>query len=116
MATEIAEVPVVDCGADIKTEVEEKANVSEEKAEVIAEKTTPEKAVVEETAEPKTKYDALKLLLAEMAGDVKPSYCNNKATTERFKRNIAHARILIRECSLEIEHNNKKTNPLDTFK
>uniref|UniRef100_A0A0K0G131 Cyclin-dependent kinase 2-associated protein 1 n=1 Tax=Strongyloides venezuelensis TaxID=75913 RepID=A0A0K0G131_STRVS len=53
-----------------------------------------------------TKYDDLTKLIDEMSRDIKPCYAGNKNSTERLKRHIVHARILIRECNLELE--NKK--------
>uniref|UniRef100_A0A0N4ZPN1 Cyclin-dependent kinase 2-associated protein 1 n=1 Tax=Parastrongyloides trichosuri TaxID=131310 RepID=A0A0N4ZPN1_PARTI len=53
-----------------------------------------------------SKYDDLKKLVEEMGKDIKPCYAGNKNSIERLKRHIVHARILIRECNLELD--NKK--------
>ena len=50
-----------------------------------------------------SKYSQLLGVIEEMGKDVRPTYSGNKTSAERLKRNIMHARILIRECLMECE-------------
>lgn len=50
-----------------------------------------------------SKYSQLLGVIEEMGKDVRPTYSGNKTSSERLKRNIMHARILIRECLMECE-------------
>ncbi|GMT18825.1 hypothetical protein PFISCL1PPCAC_10122 [Pristionchus fissidentatus] len=49
------------------------------------------------------KYRQLLKTIEELGKDLKPIYCNNKLSIERYKRDINHVRSLIRECQAEIE-------------
>ena len=53
-----------------------------------------------------SKYNQLLALLEEMNKDVRPSYAGSKSSSERLKRGIAHARILVREALLETSGRN----------
>lgn len=50
-----------------------------------------------------SKYSQLLMILEEMGRDIRPTYSGSRSSTERLKRGIVHARILIRECLLEAE-------------
>uniref|UniRef100_A0A1B0G642 Cyclin-dependent kinase 2-associated protein n=1 Tax=Glossina morsitans morsitans TaxID=37546 RepID=A0A1B0G642_GLOMM len=49
------------------------------------------------------KYSTLLALIEEMRRDIRPTYTGSRNSTERLKRSIAHARMLINECLGEIE-------------
>ncbi|KAF8356592.1 hypothetical protein PRIPAC_91587 [Pristionchus pacificus] len=49
------------------------------------------------------KYRQLLKTIEEIGKDLKPIYCNNKITTERYKRSLIHLRNLIRDCQSEVE-------------
>ena len=53
-----------------------------------------------------SKYNQLLALLEEKNKDVRPSYAGSKSSSERLKRGIAHARILVREALLETSGRN----------
>ncbi|VDL88004.1 unnamed protein product [Schistocephalus solidus] len=55
------------------------------------------------SAEGLKKYAHLLQVIEEMGRDIKPSYANNKNAAERLKKNIHSARILVRECVMELE-------------
>lgn len=57
---------------------------------------------------PKHKYIQLLQVLDEMSKEVRPSYAGNKISSDRFKRGIAQARILLRECMLEHSPNTQR--------
>ena len=50
-----------------------------------------------------SKYAQLLLVIEEMSKDIRPSYTGSRIASERLKRGIVHARILVRECLLEVE-------------
>lgn len=50
-----------------------------------------------------TKYAQLLMVLEEMGRDLRPTYSGSRSSTERLKRGLVHARILIRECLQETE-------------
>ncbi|XP_053210121.1 cyclin-dependent kinase 2-associated protein 1-like [Panonychus citri] len=50
-----------------------------------------------------SKYNQLLTVIDEMSKDVRPIYSGSKTSTDRFKRGLIHARVLIRECILEME-------------
>ncbi|XP_075231499.1 cyclin-dependent kinase 2-associated protein 2-like [Lycorma delicatula] len=50
-----------------------------------------------------TKYAQLLSVIEEMGKDIRPTYAGSKSSTERLKRGIVHARILVRECLMETE-------------
>ncbi|XP_055548228.1 cyclin-dependent kinase 2-associated protein 1-like [Wyeomyia smithii] len=50
-----------------------------------------------------SKYSELLMVLEEMGSDIRPTYSGSRNSTERLKRGIVHARILVRECLLEAE-------------
>ncbi|XP_053204743.1 cyclin-dependent kinase 2-associated protein 1-like [Panonychus citri] len=56
-----------------------------------------------------SKYNQLLAVIEEMSRDVRPIYSGSKTSTDRFKRGMIHAKVLIRECILELErnHNNR---------
>lgn len=41
--------------------------------------------------------------MQEMGREVRPAYAGNRASTERLKRGVAHARLLVREAMVESE-------------
>uniref|UniRef100_A0A1A9WZG3 Uncharacterized protein n=1 Tax=Glossina brevipalpis TaxID=37001 RepID=A0A1A9WZG3_9MUSC len=54
------------------------------------------------------KYDQLLAVIAEMARDLRPTYTGSRSATERLKRGIVHARILVRECIMELERSGRQ--------
>ncbi|XP_013104298.1 nuclear transcription factor Y subunit gamma [Stomoxys calcitrans] len=50
-----------------------------------------------------TKYAQLLAIIEEMGRDIRPTYTGSRTSTERLKRGIVHARILVRECLMETE-------------
>ncbi|VBB28265.1 unnamed protein product [Acanthocheilonema viteae] len=50
-----------------------------------------------------SKYTQLLSVIEELGKDIRPSYTNNKICSERLKRNIIRARILVRECLIETD-------------
>ncbi|KAI1290046.1 Cyclin-dependent kinase 2-associated protein 1 [Halotydeus destructor] len=48
-----------------------------------------------------TKYTQLLAVVEEMSKDLRSTYSGSKASSERFKRGIAQARIMLRECMHE---------------
>uniref|UniRef100_T1PBA2 Cyclin-dependent kinase 2-associated protein n=1 Tax=Musca domestica TaxID=7370 RepID=T1PBA2_MUSDO len=50
-----------------------------------------------------TKYAQLLAVIEEMGRDIRPTYTGSRTSTERLKRGIVHARILVRECLMETE-------------
>ena len=55
-----------------------------------------------------SKYNQLLAVIEEMSKDVRPIYAGSKTSTDHFKRGIMHARVLIRECILELERSHSK--------
>ena len=53
-----------------------------------------------------SKYAQLLAVIEEMGNDLRPTYSGSKTAAERFKRGIAQARILLRECLQETEQRN----------
>ena len=47
------------------------------------------------------------MVLEEMGKDIRPCYAGSKSSSERLKRGIVHARILVREALLEVEKASK---------
>ena len=56
-----------------------------------------------------SKYTQLLNVIEEMGKDLRPTYSGSKTAAERFKRGIAQARILLRECLLETEQRNNSS-------
>lgn len=52
---------------------------------------------------PQSKYSQLLAVIEELGKDIRPTYTGNRMTVERLKREIIHARILVRECLIETE-------------
>lgn len=50
-----------------------------------------------------SKYAQLLSVIEEMGKEVRPTYAGSRSSTERLKRNIVSARILVRECLIETE-------------
>ncbi|CAG5125842.1 unnamed protein product [Candidula unifasciata] len=50
-----------------------------------------------------SKYASLLAVIEDMGRDIRPTYAGNRGSTERLKRSIVHARILVRECLMECE-------------
>ena len=50
-----------------------------------------------------SKYTSLLAVIEDMCRDIRPTYSGNRTSTERLKRSIVHARILVRECLMECE-------------
>lgn len=57
---------------------------------------------------PQSKYSQLLAVIEELGKDIRPTYTGNKMSTERLKRSIIHARILVRECLLETERSSRQ--------
>lgn len=51
------------------------------------------------------KYTQLLVIIEELGRDIRLSYAGSRSAAERLKMGIQHARILVRECLLETEHN-----------
>ncbi|OAF65017.1 CDK2-associated protein 2 [Intoshia linei] len=49
------------------------------------------------------RYNSLVNCIHDMCKDIHPSYTNNRTCSERLKRNIIQARLLVRECLMECE-------------
>jgi hypothetical protein len=56
-----------------------------------------------------TRYQQLLSVIDEMGKDIRTTYMSNKNSTERLKRSIASARILVKDCLLECERNTKSS-------
>ena len=63
----------------------------------------PLQAIYANSSQPQSKYSSLLAVIEEMSRDIRPSYAGNKTSSERLKRSIVHARILVRECLMECE-------------
>lgn len=50
-----------------------------------------------------THYNELLKTIEEIGRDVKPSYTNNKVSTDRLKKNIMIARGVLRDCMGDLE-------------
>jgi hypothetical protein len=50
-----------------------------------------------------SKYSSLLAVIEDMGRDIRPTYAGNRTSSERLKRSIVHARILVRECLMECE-------------
>ena len=50
-----------------------------------------------------SKYAQLLAVIEDMGKDIRPTYSGSKTSSERLKRGIVHARILVRECLMECE-------------
>lgn len=50
-----------------------------------------------------SKYNQLLAVIDEMSKDLRPTYLGSKTSTDRFKRGITQAKILIKECMAENE-------------
>lgn len=57
---------------------------------------------------PKSKYYQLLQVINELNRELRPSYAGNKISSEKFKRGIAQARILLRECMMEHSPSNQR--------
>lgn len=51
------------------------------------------------------KYAQLLVIIEELGRDIRLSYAGSRSAAERLKMSIQHARLLVRECLLETEHN-----------
>jgi hypothetical protein len=54
-----------------------------------------------------SRYQQLLGIIDEMGKDIRNTYLGNKNSSERLKRAIASARILVKDCQLECERNTK---------
>ncbi len=54
-------------------------------------------------AQHQSKYAQLLAVIEDMGKDIRPTYSGSKTSSERLKRGIVHARILVRECLMECE-------------
>lgn len=50
-----------------------------------------------------SKYAQLLGVIEELGREVRPTYAGSRSSSERLKRGIVHARILVRECLIETE-------------
>ena len=60
-----------------------------------------------------SRYNQLLSVIKEMSRDLKPVYSGSKTSLDRFKRGIAQAKLLTRECSYEVDvriNGNKSAN------
>ncbi|CAD5234450.1 unnamed protein product [Bursaphelenchus xylophilus] len=57
-----------------------------------------------------SKYTQLLALIEELGKDVRPTYTGNRNCSERLKRGLVHARILVKECISEIERSARNQN------
>uniref|UniRef100_A0A915CNP7 Cyclin-dependent kinase 2-associated protein n=1 Tax=Ditylenchus dipsaci TaxID=166011 RepID=A0A915CNP7_9BILA len=57
------------------------------------------------TVQGASKYSQLLALIDELGKDIRPTYTGNRNCSERLKRGIMHARVLAKECILEVEKN-----------
>ncbi len=57
------------------------------------------------------KYNQLLSVLEEMGKDIRPTYAGSKSSSERLKRGIVHARVLVREAISEVEKSSAATRP-----
>ncbi|CAI5446024.1 unnamed protein product [Caenorhabditis angaria] len=55
-------------------------------------------------------YQQLVNTIEEIGRDLKASYTFNKVSTERLKRNIINARVLVRGCLLDADNDKKKAD------
>ena len=55
------------------------------------------------SAASQSKYAQLLAVIEDMGKDIRPTYAGSKTSTERLKRGIMHARILVRECLMECD-------------
>lgn len=51
----------------------------------------------------RSKYAQLLTIIEEIGKDIRPSYTGSKSSSERLKRGIMNARVLVRECLSEVE-------------
>lgn len=51
----------------------------------------------------RSKYGQLLAIIEEIGKDIRPSYTGSKSSSERLKRGIMNARVLVRECLSEVE-------------
>ena len=51
-----------------------------------------------------------------MGKDLRTTYLGNKNSTERLKRGIASARILVKDCQMECDRNTKQQVLMKSFK
>lgn len=51
----------------------------------------------------RSKYAQLLNIIEEIGKDIRPSYTGSKSSSERLKRGIMNARVLVRECLSEVE-------------
>ena len=56
-----------------------------------------------ESSSSSSSYGQLVSVLQEVGREVRPAYAGNRASTERLKRGMAHARSLVREAMMECE-------------
>uniref|UniRef100_A0A7E4V9V8 BHLH domain-containing protein n=1 Tax=Panagrellus redivivus TaxID=6233 RepID=A0A7E4V9V8_PANRE len=56
-----------------------------------------------------SKYNHLLLIIEELNKDIRPTYAGNRNCAERLKRGLNHAKVLIRECQLELEKLDKQS-------
>ena len=56
-----------------------------------------------ESSSSSSSYGQLVSMLQELGREVRPAYAGNRASSERLKRGIAHARSLVREAMMECE-------------
>lgn len=43
------------------------------------------------------------MIIEEINKDIRPTYSGNRNCAERLKRGINHARVLVRECLIEVD-------------
>ncbi|KAH7719892.1 cyclin-dependent kinase 2-associated protein 2 [Aphelenchoides avenae] len=70
----------------------------------------PQYSVPGPSVQGSSKYSQLLALIEELGKDVRPTYTGNRNCTERLKRGIMHARVLVRECTLEIDKSQRQAS------
>lgn len=63
----------------------------------------PQPGVAAMAHQPQSRYSSLLAVIEDMGRDIRPTYAGNRTSSERLKRSIVHARILVRECLMECE-------------
>ena len=62
-------------------------------------------------AQGSSKYSQLLSVLDELGKDIRPTYTGNRNCQERLKRGIIHARMLVRDCILDVEKSARQQHP-----
>ncbi|VDN55238.1 unnamed protein product [Dracunculus medinensis] len=63
--------------------------------------TLPQYSVPSTVSSGSSKYQQLLNVIEDLGKDIRPTYTGNKICSERLKREIIQARLLVRECLME---------------